>query len=170
MRSIFLLFMICAASVFGQQGRVLGDVRDELTNEPVAFSTVYVQGTDIGTVTDSLGNFELQLKPGLYNLEVSFLGYETVVLYSIPVSTAQAQHIHATLISTLLDLPHFEVQANAGRVSPIYSDKISAFEVVSMPGATMDLSRFLKVLPGVSPKVSFGYSMIVRGEIGRAHV
>lgn len=163
MRSIFLLFMICAASVYGQQGRVLGDVRDELTNEPIAFSTVYVQGTDIGTVTDSLGNFELQLKPGLYNLEVSFLGYETAVLYSIPVSTAQAQHIHTTLVSTLLDLPRFEVQANAGRVSPIYSDKISAFEVVSMPGATMDLSKFLKVLPGVSPKVSFGYSMIVRG-------
>ena len=73
MKYAFLLFSLLAfSSLTAQTGKIIGKVVDQLNNEPVPFSNIYVQGTDYGTVTDSMGSFELNLDPGLYNLEVSF--------------------------------------------------------------------------------------------------
>lgn len=44
--------------------------------EPLPLATVYVDGTTIGTSTDEKGRFEFhRLKPGEYNITVSFIGY-----------------------------------------------------------------------------------------------
>ena len=163
MRFTLILLTFFYGSLSAQTGLIIGEVRNELTNEPIEFATILVQGSDIGTSTDSLGQFSIELNAGLYNLEVAYLGFETEVLYSKPVSSAQPNFLHITLGPSMTALNEYKVVGDKNNLSPIYSDKISAYEVVSLPGATMDLSKYVKALPGVSPKVSFGYSMIVRG-------
>jgi hypothetical protein len=144
-------------------GLIIGEVKNGLTNEPIEYASVFVQGTSRGTTTDSLGRFSIELESGVYNIEVAFVGFETTVLYSKPVSSAQPNYLQISLNPALTELSEYRVTAQKKSLSPIYSDKISAFELVTLPGATMDLSKYIKALPGVSPKVSFGYNMIVRG-------
>ena len=36
-------------------------------------------------------------------------------------------------------------------------------EIQRLPGAVMDISKVIRSFPGVSPRVSFGYNIIVRG-------
>lgn len=164
MKYAFLLFsLLTFSSLSAQTGKIIGKVVDQLNNDPVPFSNIYVQGTDYGTVTDSMGSFELNLDPGLYNLEFSFIGYRTSVLYSKSVSNSAPVYLTIELERAQTSLPVVSVLAQQGSFSAHYTDKIGAYEIVSLPGATMDLSKYIKVLPGVSPKVSFGYNMIVRG-------
>jgi hypothetical protein len=162
-RLILILCCFLSFNLLANNGLIVGEVRNELTNEPIEFATIYIQGTGLGTTTDSLGIFRIELEAGVYNLEIAYLGFETAVLYSKPVSSAQPNYLQITLNPALTQLEEVKVLGKKNAVSPIYSDQISAFEIVTLPGATMDLSKYVKALPGVSPKVSFGYSMIVRG-------
>lgn len=47
--------------------------------------------------------------------------------------------------------------------SPLGVLGFSQHSLLTTPGATMDISKFIKTLPGVSPKVAFGYNLSVRG-------
>ncbi|MEQ8472353.1 MAG: mucoidy inhibitor MuiA family protein [Marinoscillum sp.] len=58
---------------------VSGMVYDE-TGEPLIGTTVVVQGTTIGTITDINGNYSLTLPNGASNLMFSFVGYESQIL------------------------------------------------------------------------------------------
>jgi hypothetical protein len=47
-------------------------------NEPVAFASVYVKQTTVGTTSNQRGYFKLDLKPGNYVLVFKFIGYATL--------------------------------------------------------------------------------------------
>jgi len=62
-----------------QQGTVAGSVTDASSGETLPGATVQIVGLDIGTATDSEGEFRLTGVPaGEQTLSVSFVGYETV--------------------------------------------------------------------------------------------
>lgn len=62
-------------------GRISGTVIDSLTGDPVEFATIVLETSRLGeqvdgVITDTDGSFKLQnVKPGTYNLRISFLGY-----------------------------------------------------------------------------------------------
>lgn len=69
---IFLVF-----DSHAQQKELLkGKVLDVGTKNPVSFCTVYYLQKNVGTVTDSLGNFNLFVENRLDSVEVSIIGYE----------------------------------------------------------------------------------------------
>lgn len=53
-----------------------GNIKDANTSEPLAFVSVYLQGTSYGATTDLSGNFSIQVPLGAKTLSVSFLGYK----------------------------------------------------------------------------------------------
>ncbi|HCI54535.1 MAG TPA: TonB-dependent receptor [Bacteroidales bacterium] len=59
-----------------QQRRVTGVVRDENGN-PLAGATVQVEGTSIGTLTDTDGKFSIEIPNESASLNISFVGYES---------------------------------------------------------------------------------------------
>ncbi|NJK94037.1 MAG: SusC/RagA family TonB-linked outer membrane protein, partial [Bacteroidales bacterium] len=62
---------------FFQQQKVTGTVTDVTTGEPIIGANVVIEGTTLGTVTDSEGKFSISItKPDVVIL-VSFLGYNT---------------------------------------------------------------------------------------------
>ncbi|NJC27966.1 carboxypeptidase-like regulatory domain-containing protein [Neolewinella antarctica] len=75
--SIFLLLSLCCSGSATAQGTLSGTVRDSLTNEPIPFATVYIDGTTIGTVTEESGTFSLDVSliPLPTTLAVTHLGY-----------------------------------------------------------------------------------------------
>ena len=70
------LLVLLPACMFGQS-TVRGVVIDSLTQEPLAFATVYVNGTTQGTSTDADGRFELKDVMFPATVVFSFVGYQT---------------------------------------------------------------------------------------------
>ena len=65
--------------------KVTGKVTDANGN-PMPGVTVMVKGTSTGTVTDADGKFELaNIKPGVYTLVASFIGFETQKVFEVEV-------------------------------------------------------------------------------------
>ena len=73
---IFTLFIILGFNNYAQT-RISGKVIDT-NNIPLIGAAVYLNNTSIGTTTDDLGEFELYIKEGIYDLIVSYLCYETI--------------------------------------------------------------------------------------------
>ncbi|UFH53146.1 TonB-dependent receptor [Spirosoma sp. KNUC1025] len=70
--------LICMSEVKAQiRFRVYGQIIDGATGKPLPNGSVYDKKQGAGTVTDSLGNFSMQLLPGPYNLTFSAVGYNT---------------------------------------------------------------------------------------------
>src|SRR2546425_12105013 len=64
--------MLCFASLAGAQGTgtVRGTVTDAVTRRPGDGVQVYVSGTDLGTLTNSLGQYQLNVPAGTLELRV----------------------------------------------------------------------------------------------------
>lgn len=79
---LFVLFLLAPIFTQAQTRTISGKVQDASTNEPLVGVVIKVQGSSIGTVTDSNGNFKIQANNNSI-LEVSYIGYIT---QTVPVS------------------------------------------------------------------------------------
>lgn len=75
-------FLLCwlMQPLWAQDQVLKGRVLDEKTNEPVAFASVFINTTTTGTLTNEKGEFALTVKAGNYEIIVSIVGYEPLVL------------------------------------------------------------------------------------------
>ena len=72
--SFALLFTFLAT--VASAGSIGGQVVDE-DGSAVPFVTVYIEGTTIGTTTNSEGNYHLDLKDGFYTIVFRYVGFKT---------------------------------------------------------------------------------------------
>ena len=79
--ALLVLFGLGAAPAWAQTGTLAGRVMDAETGETIANAVVRVLepgGQEVaGDLTDSDGRFELQVPPGVYEVEVTSLGFAT---------------------------------------------------------------------------------------------
>jgi uncharacterized protein YxeA len=78
MKAKLTTFIILISFVTNAQFILKGIVLDE-NNEPIPYVNILVKNTTTGTTTDDYGNFFITIKRTTARIEVSFLGYETVV-------------------------------------------------------------------------------------------
>ncbi len=71
-----LLTFFCSLPGLFAQKTITGTVRDSKTNEPVPGATIMVKGTNVGTISEADGKFEIRMPDGSQELEVSYIGYE----------------------------------------------------------------------------------------------
>jgi hypothetical protein len=75
----FILSLFVSFISFSQKS-IKGQVVNAVSGEPLSGSSVFINGSSIGTVADNKGRFELNnIPPGRYELVVSLVGYETNV-------------------------------------------------------------------------------------------
>ena len=72
-----LLSGICLAPISLSAAQIEGIITDADSEWPLAHANVAVSPGKVGTITDSLGRYELELPPGRYRVEVSIIGYGT---------------------------------------------------------------------------------------------
>ena len=77
MKTIVLAFFASASlAAWGQSHKVAGTVLDAKSKVPVEFATLWIEGSGIGTMTDSQGKFVIQhLAEGKHEVLVRCLGY-----------------------------------------------------------------------------------------------
>lgn len=75
----FILLFLLSGSFYSvhAQFTVTGTILDSSSREPLAAASVFCQSTTLGTTTNKLGEFSLNLKSGGYDLNFSYTGYKT---------------------------------------------------------------------------------------------
>lgn len=99
--AFLLLSGFLAPPAFGQ-GRIAGTVRDA-NGEPLVGVNVIVLGTASGAATDIEGRYEISgLRPGQYNVQLTYIGFETKLYTAIPVRTGETTRLEVTLEEAVL--------------------------------------------------------------------
>lgn len=163
---IFLLIIISNVA-YGQTGIISGRVSDSKNNEPIPFANVVIQGTTTGAASDVDGNYKLTgLTAGLYNLEVSFIGYKSKTVYEIQVTNSKPAVVDFGLEEDSKTLETVEIKAQAfvkKEESPVSLRTIGVNEIERTPGGNRDISRTIQSLPGVASSTAFRNDIIIRG-------
>lgn len=73
---LIIFFFLASNVVFGQSGKVTGQVLDSANDETLSGATISISGTKIKAIADIDGNFTLNLSPGIYKIEISMISYE----------------------------------------------------------------------------------------------
>lgn len=68
-----------------QTGFIRGTVIEDESGEPLFGVTVAIEGTGTGSITDFEGKFEIKTTPGTYNLQISYISYETINITGVVV-------------------------------------------------------------------------------------
>lgn len=78
--SIFSLFLYLNPSfAFAHSGSLKGGLYDETSQKPLEGANVFIKDLNKGAVTDVFGTFFINdLKPGTYEISISYIGYETL--------------------------------------------------------------------------------------------
>lgn len=100
--TLFIFIYLGSGQVFGQGfGIVEGRILDKESQEPIiwAQAALYENGVLVaGSDTDFIGDYSIEhILPGIYVLEVSYVGYETVILDSVVVISGRATRVDAQL-------------------------------------------------------------------------
>lgn len=150
-----------------QNGVIKGTVKDKNSNESIIGANILIVGTETGTSTDIDGNYIIEgLKPGIYSIQVSYIGYEPQSLSEIEVQGARPTILNFQLAESVNQLNEVVVQAASFKKtaeSPVSLRTIGVSEIKRNPGGNRDISRVIQSLPGVTSTASFRNDLIIRG-------
>ena len=76
--STFVIFLTTLISFSQEKFALSGTITDFKNNETLIGVNIYIPALEIGTTTNEYGFYSLTLPEGEYQVEISFLGYETV--------------------------------------------------------------------------------------------
>jgi hypothetical protein len=101
---IFCLF-ITDISLAQSSGSISGKIIDANTGEYIIGANVLIEGTNIGSASDIDGNYSIiNIKPGKYNLLVSYISYTKSTIQGIEVFEAKNTTANITLKSETIEL------------------------------------------------------------------
>lgn len=96
-----LTFILFTNLTFAQTGKIAGKVFDGKTGEVLIGVKVTIEGTITATSSDYEGKFSLSnLKPGTYNLLISYIGYSKKVLTGIEVKAKEVTPINISMVES----------------------------------------------------------------------
>ena len=169
MNRLLLIFLIIlfSSTVEAQKGSLIGLVKDAYTNEPIPFVNVLVYETTNGTITDTLGRFELKDIPvGFVRVQLSSLGYKPLITEEINISQIRRNYIELSMESSSETLDEVQITASPFVVkaeAPVSLRRIGIDQIEKSAGANRDISKVLQSFPGVGSANSFRNDLFVRG-------
>jgi outer membrane receptor for ferrienterochelin and colicin len=171
---MILAALLITGYLYGQKGSIRGTVKDEKSGETLIGTTIMLQGTTIGTITDFDGNFNLtNIEPGTYNLVVSFVSYETRILRT-DLGSGGESVLEISLNPASLDIGEVQVVAkkrtdtDVSLLTTLKSGNlivsgISAQQITR--SQDKDAAEVVRRVPGIT--ITDGRFIIVRGLIER---
>lgn len=149
---------------------VRGTVTNKTSGEALAFITVAVTGTSTGAVTDEQGRFTLENVPlGRHTIHISGIGYETVMIREVLVSSAKEVELEVELTEkyTALDEVVVKPRVNKDRslndMSLLGSQMFSVEEAARFAGGMDDPARLVSNYAGVTTTGTSNNGISIRG-------
>ena len=163
------IFLLMPGILFSQNsGSLSGRIIDSQSQLPLEGATVILVGTTFGVVTDQEGYFNIEDIPTQsYNMEVSYLGFESQTLYNVIVKSVgnipllfKLDEISQNLDEVVLIQSPFKTTSE----TPLSTQTFSAVEIETYPGGNNDITKVVQSMPGISPSIGgFRNDIIIRG-------
>ena len=113
--------MLMAAQVFGAgeaEVNIRGSIKDRNSKEPLIGATVQIVGSNLATMTDIDGNFQLSgVKDGIYDIEIKYVGYKTAVKRQVKIEDNKITTLDFEMVTDEHLLSDVVVVAKANRES-----------------------------------------------------
>ena len=171
MRIKYLLFIITISSLLlGQSnasGTVKGRVLDADSQLPLVGANISLKSTDIGSVSDEEGYFNIdQIPMGYYTVTISFMGYKTHNKADIWVRPNGYEFLNIKLESSVIQIDDIIVEESYFERSMVKEYQVVSFnrdELRRYPGTGQEISRIINTLPSVASVGENRQDMMVRG-------
>jgi hypothetical protein len=143
----FIIFILTAV-IFRSAGQKTATLKGVVTGKSDGYglisANVFIKGTNLGTSTDMDGNYNIKgVKPGVYNVEFTYLGYKKTLLTGIKLKAGEVKELNVEMESTSLTIekevviigekPLVDVEQSKTE-SIISSEKIEAAPVRDISG------------------------------------
>lgn len=167
--SLLLMLLTISALAFAQNtGTFSGQIIDAKTQYPLEGSSVILEGTNIGVITDANGYFTFENVPTKsYNIQATYLGYESQTLYNVIVKSVGTPSLLFKLNESSEALDEIILSKSSFRTTketPLSTQSFSAVEIETYPGGNNDIAKVAQSLPGISPSIGgFRNDFIIRG-------
>ncbi len=143
-----------------------GHVRDASNGEELIGASIFVEGTDAGTSTNSYGFYSLSLDPNHYKIGVSYIGYKYKTV-DITLSKNEVFNIELNPDSEVMTEVVVTAKEESKNVKDIEMsvENLSAAQMKKIPQVMgeADLIRSIQLLPGVSTVGEGATGFNVRG-------
>jgi TonB-dependent receptor len=166
-----LLLLFSSSALWAQKGTIRGTVFDDATGEVLPGVTVFVEGTTWGTLTDLDGKFNLSIVPGTYQVRISYISYETLIINDLAVKAGEVSlYDNIRLKESTIELAEVTVTAKLVRntENALLTMKQKSANVIDGISAASfrkigdsDAAASVKRVPGLS--VEGGKYVFVRG-------
>ena len=124
------IFLICVNSFAGTTGKIAGKVIDATNGEPIIGANVIIVGTSLGAAADIDGNFFIiNIPPGKYEVKISSIGYNSVIIQNVKVSVDQTTKLN------------FELQEEAIKMGDV-------IVIATRPIIQKDLTSTISIISG----------------------
>lgn len=174
MKNLFALclFITFFVGLSAQTGTIKGTVLDQQSEIPIIGATVELLGTESsnGAITDLDGYFVLSDVPvGRNVIRISYLGYETITLPNIDVSSGKDVILNLSLQESVQQLNEVVVTANTvkdraqNEMATISARQFSVEEVNRYAGGRSDVARLASNFAGVSAPDDSRNDIVIRG-------
>ncbi|HEX2868354.1 MAG TPA: TonB-dependent receptor [Ignavibacteriales bacterium] len=161
---VILLCLFCFMDIAAQTGSIFGRITDS-RGLSLHGANVVVQGTAMGTSTDSSGQYKIsRLKKGVYRLEVSMVGYKKSITREVEVNRTPVE-LDFTMEETALQSKQVVVTASKYEQQlselPVSATILSSSDINDRNVVSLDYA--LRYAPGVN----MNYDQVsIRGSSG----
>jgi hypothetical protein len=149
--AIALLFGMSSMVLAQGTGEIRGRIIDEQTKETIPGVNVFVKSGSgiIGAQTDNKGNFALKsLRPGVYTVEVSYVGYQSKSIGSVSVQAENITSLNTVTLYAGVDIPGAEkVEYADPLIKPQPMNVIRPKELKTMAGK----NDMKKIISNITP-------------------
>ncbi|MES2567955.1 MAG: TonB-dependent receptor [Bacteroidota bacterium] len=103
---VYTVFLLLPLRVITQnQQFIRGHCVNESTQRPVPGAIIYFSGTeDYKTETDTSGNYEIAVQPGIYRMMIEHPGFKSFIIENIRIDAGKQQVQNFELIELMVDL------------------------------------------------------------------
>src|SRR5690554_3362597 len=90
MKGFLIIFLLFSSIVsMAREGTIMGTIIDDQTGETLVGVTILVKGVNTGTASDPEGQFSLEVSPGIYELQISYISYQTLNINGVRVEPGE---------------------------------------------------------------------------------
>jgi hypothetical protein len=166
---LFILLIIFSSNLHSQTKKfsISGEVRDVQNGEDLIGAVISVPSLKLGVSTNAYGFYSLSLEPGNYELEVSYVGYQT---QKIKIELNQNIRLPISLKVKEKELNEIVVKTDKLDASNVQSNKMSVVKLdikqvkkIPLLLGELDIVKAVQLLPGIQQAGDGNTLFVVRG-------
>jgi hypothetical protein len=161
-----VLGILLSISAFAQDFTLSGYLRDASTGEELLYATVSVAGTSQGVTTNLYGFYSLTLPKGSYQINFSYVGYESKTL-NIDLTENTTRDIELATASAQLEEVVVVAKNENDNVTntevSVLSLDVKDIKKIPVIFGEQDVLKTMQLLPGVSASSEGSSGFFVRG-------